>query len=311
MIPVLEIGGTHVTAALVDGRPERLVAGSRRRDPIDAAGSAETILDAIVACARSLGAQPGSTWGVAIPGPFDYGAGIGRFERVAKFEALNGVDVRRNLVASLEGDMQFLNDADAFVLGEWAVGAAAGHERVAGITLGTGIGSGFVADGRIIDDGGDVPPEGRVDLLTIAGRPLEETVSRRAILAAYRDHPNRPDDAGELDVHDVAERARAGDVAARAVLETAIGALGHALAPWIARFRASVLVVGGSMAGSWDLVGPPLRTALAATVAHDSRGGPLAVVRALHPEDAALIGAARCASDRMGDPRTRHTGSGR
>jgi hypothetical protein len=55
----------------------------------------------------------------------------------------------------------------------------------------------------------------------------------------------------------------------------------------LARFEASVLVVGGSMAGSWDLVRPPLLGALLR--AEPALAG-LAVRRAAHPEDSALIG---------------------
>jgi glucokinase len=83
--------------------------------------------------------------------------------------------------------------------------------------------------------------------------------------------------------------ARAGDPRARRVFDDAFALLGSALAPWLARFEASVLVVGGSMAGSWDLVRPPLLGAL--LKAEPVLAG-LAVRCAAHPEDSALIGAA-------------------
>jgi glucokinase len=41
----------------------------------------------------------------------------------------------------------FVNDAHAFLLGEAAVGAAAGHHRTVGITLGTRVGSAFLHEG--------------------------------------------------------------------------------------------------------------------------------------------------------------------
>jgi glucokinase len=52
------------------------------------------------------------------------------------------------------------------------------------------------------------------------------------------------------DVLDVAMLARTGDRRATQVFDDAFAALGLALAPWLARFEATVLVVGGSMAGS-------------------------------------------------------------
>jgi glucokinase len=292
LIPALEVGGTHVTAAVVDLSAGRVLEPTRSRRPLASDGPAtdviRTLLEAGAPVAAAAG--PNAHLGVAVPGPFDYARGIGQFEGVAKFESLAGLDVGAMLRAGLEGmvaRIAFLNDADAFVLGEWAWGAAAGHRRVAGITLGTGVGSGFLDEGRVVADGPLVPPDGSVHLLSIDGNALEEVVSRRALLRRARlAIEELPTDA---DVLDVAMLARAGDRRARRVFDDALAALGTALAPWLARFEASVLVVGGSMAGSWDLVRPPLLGALRR--AEPALAG-LAVRRAAHPEDSALIGAA-------------------
>ena len=292
LVPVLEVGGTHVSAAVVDVSAGHVLEPTRSRRPLDSDGPAtdviRTLLDVAAPVAEAVGRN--ATLGVAIPGPFDYARGIGRFSGVAKFESLTGVDVGAALRAGLDGLVArtaFLNDADAFVLGEWAWGAAAGHRRVAGITLGTGIGSGFLDEGRVVVDGSLVPPDGSVHLLSIDGLALEEAVSRRALLhRARRAIEELPADA---DVLDVAILARAGDRRARRVFDDAFAVLGSALAPWLARFEASVLVVGGAMAGSWDLVGPPLANALLRT--EPALAG-LAVRRAADPEDSALVGAA-------------------
>ena len=290
-IPVIEIGGTHVTAAQVAADSWSVISGSTHSQPLRAAGTAEEILTAVVSCANSVHTA-GQRWGVALPGPFDYTKGIGLFEGVAKFEALFGVDVRLALLDRLRppaSDVVFINDADAFLLGEWIGGAANGHARAACLTLGTGVGSAFLADGEVISDGPTVPPEGRVDLLTIADRPLEETVSRRAILARYAKLAGSETD-GALDVREIAERARHGESIARQVLDDTIAALGATLAPWLVRFSATVLVVGGSMSGSWDLLAEPLRSGI--TEAEPASAERITVVRARHPADAALIGAA-------------------
>lgn len=260
-VPVLEIGGTHVTAVWVEAGRWRSIPDSRHRLPLDSAGTATEILAAIASCTGRLGPLDGSALGVAIPGPFDYELGVGRFSGVGKFDALNGVDVRSGLLAALRRPPQrvlFLNDASAFGLGEWVAGAARGHDRVAALTVGTGIGSAFLESGRIVAGGPSVPPGGRVDLLRIGDAPLEDVVSRRAILADYA----RRTGVTGLDVAGIAARARAGQPAARAVFTAAFSALGTAIAPWLRRFSAQVLVTGGTIATSWDLVGPPLRAAV-------------------------------------------------
>jgi glucokinase len=290
LLPTLEIGGTHVTAALVCATTWRVVAASGRRQALDPHGTAPEILADVIGCANGLGAAALDRWGVALPGPFDYASGIGLYEGVAKFEALNGVDMRAALLGGLRppaSAVVFINDADAFLLGEWIAGAAAGHRRAVGITLGTGVGSAFLVDGEVVDDDPAVPPQGRVDLLTVAGRRLEETISRRAIVARYTDLAELSVDT--LDVRDVAERARGGDPIARQVLDEAFTALGETLAPWLMRFGASILVVGGSITASWDLIARPLHAALLETAPT------LQVARAREPDQAALIGAAWCA----------------
>jgi glucokinase len=299
-VPALEIGGTHVAGAMVDLEMPTVVVGTRTRAPLDADGASDSILASILSCARSLGAPGGSTWGVAIPGPFDYASGIGGFEGVAKFGSLRGVDVGQRLLDGLPTARRivFLNDADAFLIGEWAAGAAVGHDRVAGITLGTGIGSAFLAGGRIVSSGPDVPPHGEVHLLSIDGRPLEDIVSRRAIVATYARLAGPNGRGATPDVAEIAARARGGEASAQAAIEGPVRSLGRALSPWLARFGATAVVVGGSMTGSWDLVEPPLREGL---------GLPIELVRASLPDDAGLIGAALHAADPMQAALTRHT----
>ncbi|MEQ3549199.1 ROK family protein [Pseudonocardia nematodicida] len=278
-VPVLEIGGTHVTAALVDPEAARVLDSLRR--PLHAEAPAGEIVGDLVACAAGLGPAVADHWGVAIPGPFDYERGVGLFSGVAKFEGLHGVDLRAALLPRLPGgptEITFLNDAHAFALGEWVRCGA--PRRMVGITLGTGVGGAFLADGVAVRSGPEVPPGGVVHLLTHAGRPLEDTVSRRALRRTYAAVSGNLD----ADVHEIAEAARAGDPVARTVFDDAFRALGSVLAPWLERFCASTVVVGGSVAGSWDLVAGPLRAGL------DLPGVDL--VRARHLHDAALLGAA-------------------
>ena len=292
-VPVLDIGGTHVTAALVDLTASRPVPSTVIRKALSAHAEAGHILDTIALTALALPAGHSLRWGVAMPGPFDYATGIGRFADVGKFESLSGVDVgaglRERLTARSE-HLCFLNDADAFAIGEYSSGAAQGHDRVVCLTLGTGVGSSFLSSGRPVHTGPLVPPSGHVHRLAVHGRPLEETVSRRGIRTHYARLSPAADDERRPDVRDIAARAGKGDAAAAEAFRYAFDALGRALAPWIGRFEATVVVIGGSMARSWDLVHPALTTGLA------SAGRPdVPVLPARQPEEAPLLGAAHWA----------------
>lgn len=295
-VPVLDVGCTHVTAALVDPTTSDPVPSSVTRRPLGAQADADGILDAIALAARQLPAGHRASWGVAMPGPFDYDTGVGRFAGIGKFESLSGVDVGAGLRRRLAGRAErlcFLNDADAFALGEYRAGAARGHDRVVCLTLGTGVGSSFLRAGLPVHDGPEVPPDGHVHRLSIDGRPLEETVSRRALrvhharLTARPDQPAPADESALPDVHELAVLAEQGDPAASAVFRYAFDALGRALAPWIDRFEATAVVVGGSMAQSWALIHPALAEGLARADRASVR-----VLPARQPAEAPLIGAA-------------------
>lgn len=285
-VPVLEVGGTHAAACWVDTASWRVLAEPSGRVPLPADGSADRILDDLARCVLALGSVAGRVLAVAIPGPFDYAAGIGRFRDVGKFDALAGVQVGTELAARLRGRpsrIAFVNDAAAFGLGEWLAGAARGTDRAVAITLGTGIGSAFLADGAVVANGPDVPPNGHVHLLSVGSRPLESVVSRRAILTRYRAAGGDP----SLDVAAVAARALAGETVAQDAFVEPLRVLGATLAPWLRRFRAQLLVVGGAISGSWELVEPALRSGLAA------EGAPrLPVVAARQPDAATALGAA-------------------
>lgn len=261
IVGAMDIGGTHVAAANVDVTSRSVVAGELFRLPLDSAVSAAEFVKVLADCAALLPFRPERRWSIALPGPFDYERGIARYDGVVKFNALSGYDLRTALTPLLPGadGISFCNDADAFGLGEWWTGAARGYSVVAGVTLGTGVGSCFLRDGRALHDGPGIPPDGRINELSFAGKPLEETVSRDAMRRAYA---RATGGSRDIDVLEIAQRAHAGDRAAIEVFEQTYRVLGTVLVPILEAFNPQILVVGGSIAASWDLVAGPLREGL-------------------------------------------------
>jgi glucokinase len=288
---VLEVGGTHVQACRVNSRTWTVVPGSTHRAPLDSGGSADAILTTVAACAQALRLLARDTLAVAMPGPFDYAAGIGRFHDVGKFDALAGVDVRAALLGRLTPapcEVTFVNDAEAFALGEWLSGTVHRYQRVVGITLGTGVGSGFIDAGRVVTDGPRVPPGGHLHRLLVRGQPLEATVSRRALIAAYRAMVPAAD--ADIDVSDIATRAASGEEAASRLFRESFHLLGTVIGPWLTRFGAEALVVGGGFVRAGPLIAVPLRAGLAAA------GSAVPVVWSRDTGAAAAIGAASYAA---------------
>ena len=233
-----------MSAALVT--PEGGVTGFLRR-PLAADAAAGELVAALLGAARAVVSGP-ADWTIALPGPFDYVNGVAHY-RLGKFDSLNGFDLRGALAPELGGEVRFLNDADAFALGCWVQRRPV--SRLVALTLGTGVGSGWVADGVVVTGGPEVPPEGSAYLLSYRDAPLETWVSRQAIRTAYA-----AAGGAALDVLDICELARTGDERSTTVLRDAMTVLGEVIAPWLQRFGAERLVIGGSIAASWDLLGP-------------------------------------------------------
>lgn len=281
-VGALELGGSHVTAARID--QGAVAPGSLVRRALPADAPRDRLLAAIVGAARSVSVPGIRAWGVATPGPFDYEGGIVTIRGVGKLEALYGLNLRHELAKAVHFEapwrIRFLNDADAFLLGEWLAGLAAGQQLAMGVTLGTGLGSAFLRDGRIVEDGAGVPPQGRLDLIPFRSRPVEETISARGLSVAL-------EKAGApAEVARAAAEARTGHAPSRAVFAGFGAALGQFLEPWVAEFAPGCLVFGGSISRSWDLLKPSFLAASTAARSLSVCGS------ALRLEEAPLIGAA-------------------
>ena len=149
----VDVGGSHVCSAVVSLATGE-IAGCVSEAPLDSGADAAAILDILSSnILQSLEpVEDGTVEGVglAFPGPFDYPNGISKVNGVGKYERIYGLNLKTSLSSRLRShgmdSFRFLNDASAFALGECAGGAGRGADRVVAITLGTGVGSGFVCE---------------------------------------------------------------------------------------------------------------------------------------------------------------------
>ncbi len=254
VVVALDIGGSHTSAALVDVSARAILPDTLVRREIAHDAAAEVLLEHWASTAletiqrASEASLPETTLhgvGIAMPGPFDYEMGISRLEH--KFAALYGQNIQDGLMRLWRGSAltgqrpHFANDAALFTLGEAWAGAAAGQARVLGITLGTGLGSGFVANGRIVTEGFGVPPGGELWNIPYAHGIAEDFVSGRAL-------ERRGWAAAQL-----AALARTGNLEAQHAFTELGHRLGAILEPWIVAFQPDRVVIGGNVARAWDL----------------------------------------------------------
>lgn len=298
--PVLavDLGASKVAAAVAfpDGR-----LGPRRQEPTSRAGP-DAVLVQIARlaadAAAAAGVAPGRLAGLAVacPGPVDAAAGL-----VVYPPNLPGWDVvplRDLLAARLGLPTRIANDADCAALGEWAFGAGRGCRHMLYVTVSSGVGGGLVLDGRLWTGTGTAGEVGHVPV-DPAGPPcgcgrrgcLEALASGTAIARRYAERTGAPPPEPP-DARPVFAAARAGDPAARAVIEEAGTALGRVLGGVANLLAPERIVLGGGVAlGGDDLLLPPLERALEATAFALPRRR-LAVRLATLGGDAGLLGAA-------------------
>lgn len=292
----MDVGGTSLKSGILT-EEGALVPGSFRDDPVDSRGTAEAILDAFaLPLRRALEAASAARLAaagvcIAICGPFDYARGISLMRGVGKYEELFGMNIKerlRDMLPLPDGTpLCFDIDGSCFARGEVWYGAGAPFGRLIVFTVGTGLGSAFSVDRRIVLEGPGVPWLG-----WIAGQPhrdgiLNDYISRDALMRRHRELGG-----SAADVEAIALGAQQGDEAARRAFEEMGAELGVFLAGHnVAEFGAECLVFGGRISRSFDLFAEPLRGALGRT----------ACLRAILPaadiEASALKGAARYVFD--------------
>jgi glucokinase len=175
---------------------------------------------------------------------------------------LYGVNVRRALAERFGWDaeqVRFLNDAAAFLMGEIGAGAARGISRVVGITLGTGIGSGFAVDGHVRTSGPGVPPGGEIWNVPFEGGIVEDLISTRSIKSGYLERTSHEKEVAEI-AADAVNDAKAAETF------SAFGRdLGRALRSLLREFAPQVVVLGGGIARSATLFLPAAQSELQGT----------------------------------------------
>lgn len=275
----IDIGGSHITAGLVDLTEKKIIAGSVVRHGVNRHAPAAEILGiwADTINDRLQQSRFGkATIGFAMPGPFDYPNGICLIKGFDKYEALYGMNIRNELAARTgmpPASIVFRNDADAFLEGELFGGAGQGYTRALGLTLGTGLGSCLYLDGEITDAG--------LNVLPFKDGMAEEYLSTRWFIKAYQQRTGKAISGVQAladNYHD--------DEMARFVFDEFSVNFGELLRHCAQTFGVEVVIIGGNISNAYPLF---IDQVLKQLPDNDNRP---VIKKAILGEDAALIGAA-------------------
>ncbi len=287
----IDIGGSHISCGAVDLKLNQLISGTCFEAKVDNMASANDILNswtgAIMRSIKVAGIDHIAGIGFAMPGPFDYVNGIGLFEgNNEKYPKLYGVNIATEIRSRLQiaGNIpvRFINDATAFAVSEAWIGVGQGISRLIALTLGTGFGSAFISDGIPVLEGETVPEFGCVWHLTFREGIADDYFSTRWFEKSYLRRTGKSVDG----VKEISEVFETDSVARELFIEYGTN-MGDFLAPWIKKFNAGQIVIGGNITGAFDKFGNHLIRSLSGN--HINCGVSLSILK----ENAAIIGAAR------------------
>ncbi|MFF9349000.1 ROK family protein [Streptomyces sp. NPDC014734] len=301
LVAALDIGGTKIAAALVDGSGAILVRAQR---PTPAREDAETVMRAVAEVLAEVSGSPlwgrATAVGIGSAGPVDASTGTVSPVNVPGWRDFPLVERVGKIVGGLP--VELVGDGVAMTAAEHWLGAARGYDNALCMVVSTGVGGGLVLGGRLHP--GPTGNAGHIGHVSVEldGDPcpcgsygcVERIASGPNIARRARDNGWRPGPDGDASAAAVAAAARAGDRVALASFERAAQALAAGIAATASLVEIDIAVVGGGVAGAGDVLFAPLRHALHryATLSFVRR---LTVAPAVMGTDAGLVGAAAAA----------------
>ncbi|MBS1583870.1 MAG: ROK family protein [Bacteroidetes bacterium] len=296
MIIGIDIGGTTTKIGLVE--KGRVIARSR----IATTGHAgdHAFADALAAEVRGLAERHGATVSAAGIGAPNANQYTGIIEMAPNLPWKHDVPLARMMATRLGVPATLGNDANAAALGEWRYGAGQGYNDLLIVTLGTGVGSGFIVNGRLVlGSHGNAGELGHMTLVMdgrscTCGRKgcLEAYVSIRGLRQTYAELDGDPAVLQEEGVRCIADAAHRGDAAALQTFRHAVRWLAVGLANAVAVTGPQRIVLFGGIARNGDLLMAPLREHFQEALLNIYMGRVDLTVSALPDDDAAILGAA-------------------
>ena len=287
----VDMGVATVAAQVTDLRGQvRGRAGRRATSAPTAANRVALVRRVVDAALADAGVSPDAVLavGVGVPAP------VSRDGRILAggdyLPGLAEVDVAASLATALTCPVLVENDANLAALAERWRGVAAGFDDVVVLLAGERLGAGIVLDGRLLH--GHRGAAGEMGFLALVeGVGGSEGVA--ALARAYAaDAGPAPASAEGVSAEAVFAAARAGEDAARAVVERVASTLARAITPVAVMLDPEVVVIGGAVADSCDVLLAPLERRLAGLVPAPPR-----VVASSLGARAVVVGAVRLALD--------------
>jgi len=304
----IDVGGTNIKIALVDENGKIIYSNSV---PTYAKMGYEYTVNNIKQSIRDLMKETNTNEksiegiGFDFPGQVDYKTGVVKL--APNIPGWVNVPIASMIEEEFNIPTKIDNDVRCAALGELKFGAGQGCENFVCITVGTGIGSGLVINGKLVRGASNAAGEIGHIKLEMNNGPLcgcgdygclEAYASGPAIVAMAQEYLKGGKSAkfaemasdGEITPYIVAKAAEAGDAVAKQIFEIMGKRIGMGLTSVVNLLNPEKIIVGGGVAECGDLLLEPIRRTIknrAMVVA----GEAVKIVPAMLGNSAGVIGA--------------------
>lgn len=306
----IDMGGTNTAFGIVDTRGNVISKGSIKTDNPDINAYVQDLKKELGKLIDSVGGpEKIKGIGAGCPNGNYY---TGNIEFAPNLPWKGVVPFAKMLSEAFDLPAAITNDANAAAVGEMAYGVARGMKNFIMITLGTGVGSGIVIDGKIVyGHDGFAGELGHVNVVRHNGRMcgcgrtgcLEAYTSATGVARSAREILEMSETASLLrnipvetiTSKDVSDAANAGDEVAKEIFNYTGKILGEALSDFVAFSAPEAIVLFGGLAKAGDLILKPVVENMEKNLLTIWKGKVKVLFSTLKDADAAVLGASALA----------------
>lgn len=273
----IDLGGTNIVAAVVNDEYEMV---GKAKTPTATPRSADEIFDDIAKVCKEAMAQAG----VTIKDIFSVGIGTpGTVNKEGVIEFANNlgfvnVPAKEMLIERLGIENVYVdNDANCAALGEAQAGSGHGAKDFIAVTLGTGVGSGVIINGKIVAGVNNAGGECGHSVIVVDGEPCtcgrkgcwEAYASATALInqtkAAMEKYPDSvmhelvKANGGKVDGRTAFDAMRRGDIAGIKVVDAYVKYVACGLINLVNIFQPETICIGGGICNEGETLLRPLR----------------------------------------------------
>lgn len=305
----IDLGGTNIVAGVVDENYNIVAKASTKTNcPRPAKEIADDMAKMAIQAAENAGLTIDDIeWvGIGTPGIANSETGIIEFAGNLGFVNVPMVEYIRE---TIDKPVFIENDANAAAYGEYVAGAAKGAKNAVCITLGTGVGGGIVIDGKIYAGSNCAGAEIGHTVIEVDG--VQCSCGRKGCFEAYSsatglirmtkeaiaENPDgimskMAEEKGKVTARTSFDAMRAGDPAAKAVVDKYIKYLAAGITNTINIFQPDILCIGGGVCNEGDPLLLPVKALVKEEVFTRNSKKNTEIVIAKLGNDAGIIGAA-------------------